>query len=167
MSKRSVRQAQILNWKTFALRTLGVCFAVINFASAGALACSPPSERSIIYEHVPTDLDAPVIVEVTIVHRGPDVVDPSNGSQLAVMSAQVERVIKGRIDDGPLKIVTELGDCSRGFGVGSHGVVAGSLRRDSQGRAELVAIQRSNMRLWSKEFLQSQTNARASGRSDQ
>jgi hypothetical protein len=59
---------------------------------------------------------------------------------MAVMNVQVEDVIKGQIGRGTLKIVTPLGDCSNGFGVGSHGFVAGELRSDANGNSELVAI---------------------------
>jgi len=123
----------------------------------------PSSERGIIFEHVPADLRAPVIVEVTIDDREPDVIDPSNGGQMAVMNARVDRVIKGSIDSGVLKIVTYLGECSR-VGVG-RGIVAGTLRHDAQRGLELVAIQQSNMRAWSEDFLQRQMNVGSSGRS--
>ena len=147
-------------------RVWGLCFAVVSLACTQALACSPPGERSIIYEHVPADLDAPVIVEVTIEDKGPDVIDPSNGVRMAVMRARVDRVVKGPIGEGALKIVTELSDCSRGFGVGSTGIVAGTLRHDAQGGLELVAIQGSNMRAWSHEFRQKQLNAGSAAGTD-
>jgi hypothetical protein len=119
----------------------GVRFAVASLACTQALACPAPSlERTIIFKHVPTDVDAPVIAEVMILDRRGDVVDPSNGIQMAVLSARVDRVVKGRIDEGALKVVTELSDCSRGPDVGSHGFVAGELRVDSEGNPELVAI---------------------------
>jgi hypothetical protein len=107
-----------------------------------ALACpGPSSERTIIFNHVPTDVDAPVIAEVTIIDMKPlDLQDPANLSGMAVMNARVENVIKGQIGKGTLQIVTPLGDCSNGFGVGSHGFVAGELRSDPNGNSELVAI---------------------------
>jgi hypothetical protein len=107
-----------------------------------ALACPGPSfEQTIIFNHVPTDVDAPVIVEVTIIDMTPDLRDlyTFTGS-MAVMNARVENVIKGQIGKGTLKIVTPLTDCSNGFGVGSHGFVAGELRSDPKGSSELVAI---------------------------
>jgi hypothetical protein len=124
------------------LRAFGVCFAIVSFACTHALACSGPSfERTIIFNHVPTDVDTTVIVEVTIIDMTPDLRDryTFTGS-MAVMNARVENVIKGQIGQGTLKIVTPLGDCSNGFGVGSHGFVAGELRSDANGNSELVAI---------------------------
>jgi hypothetical protein len=155
---------RVLRRKPNVLRAWGLCFAVVSLACPQALACSPSGERSIIYEHVPTDLDAPVIVEVTIEERGFDVIDPSNDVQMAVMRARVHRVVKGPIGEGALKIVTELG--GRGFGVGSTGIVAGTLRHDAQGGLELVAIQKSNMRAWSVEFWRRQLNAGSAAGAD-
>ena len=117
------------------------------YSCSPALACPGQSlERTIIFNHVPTDVDAPVIVEVTIIDMTPDLRDryTFTGST-AVMNARVENVIKGQIGQGTLKIVTPLSDCSNGFGVGSHGFVAGELRSDLNGNSELVAIS-ENMR---------------------
>jgi hypothetical protein len=75
---------QLLRWKTATLGAWSVCLTVVSLACTQALACSPPGERFIIYEHVPTDLDAPVIVEVTIENRQADIIDPSNSVQMAV-----------------------------------------------------------------------------------
>nr|WP_157872621.1 hypothetical protein [Bradyrhizobium sp. ORS 278] len=86
--------------------------------------------------------------------READIIDSSSGGQMAVMSARVDRVIKGSIGGDVLKIVTYLTDCSR-VGVG-FGIVAGSLRLDPHRGVELVAIQESNMRAWSREFWQRQ-----------
>jgi len=69
-------------------------------------------EQTIIFDDVPTSIDAPVIVEVTITDIS-GVIDPSNGWVLTVMNARVENVIRGSIDGKTLKIVTCLSDCSR------------------------------------------------------
>jgi hypothetical protein len=151
-----IRIDRVLRWKPNMLRAWGLGLAAGCFACTQALACMPSSERSIIFERVPADLYASVIVEVTIDDREPDVIDPSNGGQMAVMNARIDRVIKGSIDSGVLKIVTYLSECSR-IGVG-RGIVAGTLRHDAQRGLELVAIQESNMRAWSEDFLQRQMN---------
>jgi hypothetical protein len=123
-------------------RAWGLSFAIGCFACTHALACPGPNvERTIIFNHVPTDVDVSVIAEVTIIDMKPEnLQDPSNSTGMAVMNVQVETVIKGQIGRGTLKIVTPLGDCSNGFGVGSHGFVAGELRSDANGNSELVAI---------------------------
>jgi hypothetical protein len=69
--------------------------------------------------------------------------DPSNVTGVAMMNARVEAVVRGRIDGDRLKIVTPLSSCSNGFGVGSHGFVAGELQRDPSGAFQLVAISES------------------------
>ena len=124
------------------LRVLGLSVVVGCCSCIQAHACPGQSfERTIIFNHVPTDIDAPVIVEVTIIDMTPDLRDlyTFTGS-MAVMNARVENVIKGQIGRGMLKIVTFLSDCSSGFGVGSHGFVAGELRSDANGNSELIAI---------------------------
>jgi hypothetical protein len=107
-----------------------------------ALACGGPSlERTIVFNYAPTDIDAPVIVEMTIINMIPDLRDLSGftGSS-AVINARVENVIKGEIAQGLLKVIAPLTDCSNGFGVGSHGFVAGALQSDPNGNVELVAV---------------------------
>jgi hypothetical protein len=137
-----IRIDRVLRWKTSTLLAWGLRSAVVSFACTQALACiGPSSERTIIFNHVPTDIDASVIAEVTIIDMTPDLRDrwTFTGS-MAVMNARVESVTKGAISQGTLKIVTPLGDCSNGFGVGSHGFVAGELQRDANGNSEPVAI---------------------------
>ncbi|WGD48589.1 hypothetical protein QA641_23325 [Bradyrhizobium sp. CB1650] len=120
----------------------GFCFAIGYLVCIPAFACLSPSlERTIIFNHVPTDVDAPVIAEVTIVDMTPDLRDLATFTgTMAVMSARVENVIKGKIGEGQLKIVTPLSDCSNGFGAGVRGFVAGELSSDANGNSELVAV---------------------------
>jgi|SRR6266446_4591527 len=137
-----IRIDRVLPWKPNMLRVLGLGVAVACCSCIQAYACLGPSlERTIIFNHVPTDVDAPVIVEVTIIDMTPDLRDlyTFTGS-MAVINARVENVIKGQIGEGRLRIVTPLTDCSNGFAVGSHGFVAGELRSDAKGNSELVAI---------------------------
>jgi hypothetical protein len=142
-----IRIDRLLRWKTTTLLAWGLRFAIAGFTCTQALACPGPSvERTIIFNHVPTDVDVSVIAEVTIIDMKPEnLQDPSNSTGMAVMNVRVENVIKGQIAEGMLKIVTPLGDCSNGFGVGSHGFVAGEVRSDPKGNIELVAIS-ENMR---------------------
>ena len=136
------RRDRVLRCKPNTLRAWGFCFAVIAFSCTRALACQGPSfERTIIFNHVPTDVDVSVIAEVTIIDMTPDLRD-LNGftGSMAVMNARVENIIKGKVGPGMLKIVTPLTFCSNGFGVGSHGFVAGELRSDANGNSEFVAI---------------------------
>jgi hypothetical protein len=137
-----IRTDHFFGKKTNILCAWGLGVAVGCCSCIQAHACPGPSfEQTIIFNHVPTDVDAPVIVEVTIIDMTPDLRDryTFTGS-MAVMNARVENVIKGQIGQGMLKIVTPLSDCSSGFGVGSHGFVAGELRSDANGNSELVAI---------------------------
>jgi hypothetical protein len=125
------------------LRPLTVALVLVCCASVEAPACPGTyAESTIIFDDIPTSLDAPVVVEVTIndISR---ITDPS-GMALAVMHARIDKVIKGGpIDDKTLKIITAVTSCTKGFGAGSHGIVAGTLRNDAQGVPELVAVQES------------------------
>src|SRR5437660_3066076 len=126
------------------LYRLTVGLILVCLASSAAQACRGEfDERTIIFVEAPTSLDAPVVVEATIVDRSEDI-DAATGLGWAVMNGRIDRVIRGSVDIGPLKIVTEFWDCTTGFGAGSHGIVVGTLRRDAQGPPELVAIQESN-----------------------
>ena len=89
----------------FTLRAWCLGGAVACFAGAQALACYVPSPaHGFIFEDVPINLDAPVIVEVTIVGREANVIDSSGHYQIA--NGRVDRVVKGQIGEGPLRILT-------------------------------------------------------------
>jgi hypothetical protein len=115
---------------------------------------TPASLRGILFEHVPTNIDAPVVIEATIY----DETDASDarGSAITLMNARVDRVIKGSIDAKYLKISVTRFDCPRvGVGIG-RGIVLGTLRDDPQRGIMLEAIQTANALDWSKEFLAKQ-----------
>ena len=138
---------------TSTLCTWGLCLAICCIACTSAVACTPSTERTIIFEHVPADIDAPVIIEATIYDDGSQVGDAA-GNQMVVMNARVDKVIKGSIDTKTLKIFVYLGGCTR-VGIG-QGIVLGELRDDPQRGLMLKAIEGSNFRKWSKEFEQKQ-----------
>jgi hypothetical protein len=108
--------------------------------SAQSFACSPSGERTYIFSYSPTDIDASVIVEVTIEEREPDIFDPKTRVALkGVMKGEVERVIKGQVNAKTLRILVELSVCIRGLAAGNKGFVAGELQSDSNGDVQLVA----------------------------
>jgi hypothetical protein len=145
---------ETLETATNAMRVWGLSLAICGIACTSAVACMPSTERGIIFEHVPTDIDAPVIVEATIYDETQ--VGDAAGNQMVVMNARVDRVIKGSIDAKTLKIFVYLGSCTR-VGIG-QGIVLGELRDDPQRGVMLKAIEAANMRAWSKEFLQKQND---------
>jgi hypothetical protein len=133
-------------------RTWGLCLAIWCIACTSAVACNPSTERGILFEHVPTDIDAPVVIEATIYDETQ--VGDAAGNQMVLMNARVDRVIKGSIDVKTLKIFVYIGGCTRA-GIG-QGIVLGKLRDDPQRGVMLEAIEGANTRAWSKEFLQKQ-----------
>ncbi len=135
------------------MRTWAVCLAYC-IACTSAVACTPSSERGILFEHVPTGIDAPIIIEATIYDETQ--VGDSVGNQTMLMTARVDRVIKGPIDAKTLKMFVYIGGCTRA-GIG-QGIVLGELRDDPRRGVMLKAIEGANMRAWSKEFLQKQTD---------
>ncbi|WP_076864217.1 hypothetical protein [Bradyrhizobium mercantei] len=133
------KRANMRRWKTTRLSAL--LFIVGGFVFDRAEACAVAgSQRGVLFDHVPEGIDAPVIVEVTIVSRDADTSAPDN-TPLAVLNARVERVVEGRLDSSALKIVTYLGTCTR-VGVG-HGFVAGTFEHDARLGPKFIAIQRS------------------------
>jgi hypothetical protein len=109
--------------------------------SAQSVACSPSGEQTYIFSYAPTDVDAYVIVEVTIEERERDILDPKTLVPLtAVMKARVDRVIRGQVSAKTFRIVVGLSDCIRSLAAGNKGFVAGDLRNGSNGDVELVPI---------------------------
>src|SRR6476659_7739159 len=88
--------------KTNILCAWGLSVAVSCCSCIQALACPGPSfEQTIIFNHVPTDVDAPVIAEVTIIDMTPDLRDRYTFTgMMAVINARVENVIRGQIGEG-------------------------------------------------------------------
>jgi hypothetical protein len=136
-----------------ALRMWGYCLAVCCLASTSAVACLPATERGIFFEHVPANIDAPVIIEATIYGDGSQVGDVA-GNQMIIINARVDRVIKGPIDAKTLKIFVYLGACTR-VGVG-QGIVLGELRDDPLRGPMLKVIEGANFRSQSNEFQEKQ-----------
>jgi hypothetical protein len=66
------------------------------------------------------------------------------------MKARVDRLIKGSIDTRHLNIFVHINSCAH-VGVG-RGIILGTLRSDPQRGIMLEAIQRADVRDWSKEF---------------
>jgi len=134
------------------MRTWAVCLAAYCIACTTAVACVPSSERCIIFEHVPTDIDAPSVIEATVSDMKQ--VGDAAGHQIWVMNARVDRVIKGALDAKTLRIVAFPSDCTS-FVIG-QGIVLGELVDVPPHGLMLRAIEGSNTRTWSKEFLQKQ-----------
>jgi hypothetical protein len=106
----------------------------------------------ILFEHVPTDTDAPVVIEATIYDATDNVSLARDGifPSVTLMNARVERVIKGSVDAKYLKIFAYEGSCFH-VGIG-RGIVLGTLRDDPQRGMMLEAFQKADVRDWSNEF---------------
>jgi hypothetical protein len=143
----------INNWLAD-MRTLAVCLIAYCAACTGAVACQfrDTPAQGILFEHVPTDIDAPVVIEVTIYDATDNVSLARDGTfpSVTLMKARVDRVIKGSIDAKYLKIFAYTVSCGY-VGVG-RGIVLGTLRDDPQRGIMLEAIQKADMRDWSQEF---------------
>lgn len=135
------------------MRKWAVCLLACCAACTGAMACTvygtPASLRGILFEHIPTDIDAPVAVEVTIYEETD--VSYSDGHTITLMKARVDRVIKGSVDAKYISIFVAHPTSCGHDGVG-RGIVVGTLRDDPQRGIMLEAIQKADMRDWSKEF---------------
>ena len=152
----SSRDDQLINIGLAAMRTWAVSLIVYCAACISAVACtlpgSPASFMGILFEHVPTDIDAPVVIEATIYDAADNVGYAHDGTfpPVTLMKARVDRVIKGSIDAKYLKIFAYQNSCTH-VGVG-RGIVLGTLRDDPQRGIMLEAIQKADMRDWSKDF---------------
>jgi len=143
------------NWLA-EMRTWAACLIAYCAACTGAAACvspgTPASLRGILFEHVPTNIEAPVVIEATIYDATDNVSFAYDGTFVpaTLMEARVDRVIKGSIDTKYLKIFVYMDSCAH-VGVG-RGIILGTLRDDPQRGIVLEAIQKADMRDWSKEF---------------
>ena len=149
----------IKNWLAD-MRTWAVSLIAYCATCTGAVACvlpgTPASLIGILFEHVPTDIDAPVVIEATIYDATDNVSYAHDRTFLPVtlMKARVDRVIKGSIDTKYLNIFVYMDSCAH-VGVG-RGIVLGTLRDDPQRGIMLEAIQKADVRDWSKEFIAKQ-----------
>ena len=138
------------------IRAWAVSMIAYCAACTSAVACTlpgtPASLRGILFEHVPANIDAPVVIEATIYDATDNVSFAYGGTFVpaTLMEARVDRVIKGSIDTKYLKIFVYMDSCAH-VGVG-QGIVLGTLRDDPQRGIMLEAIQKADMRDWSKEF---------------
>ncbi|MGJ4949093.1 hypothetical protein [Bradyrhizobium sp. HKCCYLS20291] len=132
--------------RTLKMTGLGALYLIAGcFLFDRAEACAVASAQTgVLFDHIPEEVDAPVIVEVTIVGIEADISSQRYG-RLAVMDARVERVVKGTLDLDALKVVTSISTCTR-IGVG-HGFVAGAIDHDARIGLELIAIQRPSQTL--------------------
>lgn len=107
------------------IRACSLSLAIYCITSTGATACAILVGRSITFEQVPADVDASEIIEATIHDRTQ--VRNARGLQGEVLNASVDRVIKGSIKTGTVKILLYQG-CPRASG--GHGIILGDLRGD-------------------------------------
>lgn len=85
-----------------------VCFIAYCAACTGALACISPGagpRLSIFFEHVPTAIDAPIVIEAAVYNSTTgSYADNGTFPTGKLMKARVDRVIKGSIDAKHLTI---------------------------------------------------------------
>jgi hypothetical protein len=131
------------------MRTWAFCLIAYCVSCTSAVACVVPTliyNRGIFFERIPTDIDAPIVIEATI--YGDD--------RRNELLARVDRVIKGSIDTKYLKIAVARSSCPEvGVGIG-RGIILGTLRNDPPYGVVLAAIQKANAFDWSKEFFAEQ-----------
>ncbi|MGJ5142180.1 hypothetical protein ACQR1V_29635 [Bradyrhizobium oligotrophicum] len=125
-------------WKMTGFGAVYLIAGCLLFDRAEACAVAS-AQTGVLFDHIPEEVDAPVIVEVTIVGIEADISSQKYG-RLAVMDARVEGVVRGTFDRDALKVVTSISTCTR-IGVG-HGFVAGTIDHDARIGLELIAIQR-------------------------
>ena len=116
------------------LLALAMWFIPYMFVSTPALACSGPGSHQTMFFDDFTGIDEPIIAQVTITRM---VDNPSRPRIHSIGIARLDRVVKGSIDLKEIKIFSPLTSCSDPLKVGSSGMVAGTLRLDTQGAVEL------------------------------
>ncbi|WP_342723933.1 hypothetical protein AAFG07_33310 [Bradyrhizobium sp. B097] len=122
------------------LRAGILCLFACCMPYSSADACQGPHSKGIIFDHVPPDIDAPVIIEATINDKA-----FVREGFMWVMNARVDRVIKGSVDTTSLKIFMHPTSCS--YVATGHGIVLGTLRDIPHHGLMLQAIE-DGFRMW-------------------
>jgi hypothetical protein len=107
------------------IRTWSLSLAIYCMTCISATACAVLVGRSIMFEQVPADVAASEIIEATIHDRAQ--VSNAQGLQGELLSARVNRVIKGSIKTDTVKIFLHQG-CPRASG--GRGIILGYLQDD-------------------------------------
>ncbi|TQF41803.1 hypothetical protein UNPF46_07275 [Bradyrhizobium sp. UNPF46] len=107
------------------IRTWSLSLAIYCMACIGATACTIVVGRSIMFEQVPANIDAPEIIEANIYDRAE--VSDAQGLQGVLLTAHVHRVIKGSTKTDTVKILLYKG-CPRA--AGGHGIILGYMQSD-------------------------------------
>ena len=126
-------------------RTIGsVCVWMSLLCTSAMAICGPGLVKTVFYDEVPQGVDAPVILDVTIVKVGDS--DERGGT---VGMGRIERVIKGDTNLKAISVFAPYEECFIGFSVGTRGIVLGSIHRDKRGDLELLA---KSDRAWKSRF---------------
>jgi hypothetical protein len=113
-----------------------VAVCLVLGTSSRALACIVPDFMQTVFrDEVPDGVDAPVIVQVTIVD-----LSYTHPDGYFVGIGKVEKVIKGNIDRDTVRVLSVISDCQNMYPVGARGIVIGSMQRNSNGEIEILAI---------------------------
>ncbi|MCK1572001.1 hypothetical protein IVB16_12770 [Bradyrhizobium sp. 183] len=107
------------------IRTWSLSLAIYCMVCTGATSCTILVGRSIMFEQVPADKDASEIIEATIIERTK--VSDAGGLEGELLTAHVDRVIKGSVKTDTVKILLYQG-CPRAGG--GHGIILGRLESD-------------------------------------
>jgi hypothetical protein len=125
---------------------LSAALAVVCLECPGALACPGPfAHTSVFYgfADLAAGVDAPVIVDVEITAVSDT--DPHWAGvdrSHSVGFARIRRVVKGSIDGDSIRVLVYPSSCGPyDFDGGRSGLVAGTLRRNWEGKLELIAKQ--------------------------
>jgi hypothetical protein len=97
---------------------------------------------SIFFEHEPTHLDAPVIVDMTIIELLPGPAWAARHEARGIFLTglgRIERVIKGAVSSQALAVRMPGTTCDVPLRIGASGFVAGILQTDDLGRPYLSA----------------------------
>jgi hypothetical protein len=124
-------------------RILGIAvFLGLQTCAAAAASCGLGFMGVIFFEHVPQNIDALSILEITIV----DLTNPDK-RPFFVGTARIDKVINGKVPDANVDIFVPDEPCLVGFPVGTQGTVIGTIVPHSTGRSDFLAITEKDWRV--------------------
>jgi hypothetical protein len=125
----------------------------VYFSGSDTAACPlKAAERTIFFESVPTDIDAPVIAQVTVTSLLAGPADSSftrlNDDRYSFIGmVRVDHIFKGSLDSKVIKLVGPFSSCDHPFSAGDTGIVAGSLQRDGETLEFLAVVETWEQRM--------------------
>jgi hypothetical protein len=134
------------------VRKLVVGIVLSFFLCNEGFACSAPADQYLFFDEVPDlffddfhrGFQILVAADISILDVAPPITDVRNPlASFQIAHARVNRVLRGAVDSGSVRILLGNNSCDPQLRVGATGIVIGDLRRNAEGEYELFLLTES------------------------